>query len=74
MEGVDNKLQSLEQAMDTRLARIEDQNHQIMLALQKKKKGTFFVSFTFLFCLVCLIDSLRPINYISVKQGRVFLG
>ena len=47
MEGVDNKLQSLEQAMDTRLARIEDQNHQIMLALQKKKKGTFFVSFAF---------------------------
>ena len=23
---------------------------------------------------VCLIDSLRPINNLSVKQGRVFLG
>ena len=23
---------------------------------------------------VCLFDSLRPINNISVKQGRVFLG
>ena len=27
------------------------------------------------FCLfVCLFDSLRPINNLSVKQGRVFLG
>ena len=25
-------------------------------------------------CFVCLIDSLRPTNNLSVKQGRVFLG
>ena len=24
--------------------------------------------------LICLFDSLRPINNLSVKQGRVFLG
>ena len=23
---------------------------------------------------ICLLDSLRPINILSVKQGRVFLG
>ena len=26
------------------------------------------------FLYVCLFDSLRPINNLSVKQGRVFLG
>ena len=46
---MDDKLQSLEITMDNRLSRIEEQNNQIMLALQKKKKGVFFVSSTFLY-------------------------
>ena len=27
-----------------------------------------------LFCFVCLFDSLRPINNLSVIKGQVFLG
>ena len=32
------------------------------------------LSTTELSVLACLFDSLRPINDLSVKQGRVFLG
>ena len=28
----------------------------------------------FIFLKICLFDSLRTINNLSVKQGRVFLG
>ena len=40
-----------------------------------KGVGWYF-SFLFKFCFVCFVwfDSLRPINNLSVKQGRVFLG
>ena len=33
-----------------------------------------FKSFILFVCLFALFDSLRPINNLSVKQGRVFLG
>ena len=32
------------------------------------------LSLRWFFCFVCLIDSLRPINNLSVIKGRVFLG
>ena len=36
------------------------------------RKGPGFTRLSYSF--VCLFDSLRPINNLSVKQGRVFLG
>ena len=40
----DTRYVSLEQMIDARLSRIEEQNSQIIMALQKKKKGIIFVS------------------------------
>ena len=54
--------------MDTRLSRIEEQNTQIMLALQKKKKGVFFVSLFIRFLL--LIQPVRvKINNLGYRPG-----
>ena len=58
-------------------------------ALACKKRSQSVKLFAFIWCIVCyfkftvfyralacflLFDSLRPINKLSVKQGRVFLG
>lgn len=40
------QINQMEQKMDDRLVKIEAQNTAIMHALQKKKKGIIFVSFT----------------------------
>ena len=62
------RLQSLEMKMDTRLSRIEEQNTQIMLALQKKKKGVFFVSLPIRSLL--FIQSVREkINNLGYRPG-----
>ena len=36
--------------------------------------AVIFSNFFDVFCLFVWFDSLRPINNLSVKQGRVFLG
>ena len=40
----------------------------------REKRVVLFTSIRSLVLFVCLFDSLRPINNLSVKQGRVFLG
>ena len=72
MEAVDSKLQSLEQTMDTRLAKIEEQNTQIMLALQKKKGGTFFVSYFFIY--LCIYHHFLKRHGMDTLSGETTQG
>ena len=44
---VSTQIRNLEERMDEKLDKIEAQNAAIMHALQKKKKGIYFVSPTF---------------------------
>ena len=55
-----------------------NKKHSCYLKITRKNHwslhGASWANFLNVFCLFVWFDSLRPINNLSVKQGRVFLG